>query len=113
MELYIPIEEAKTINLITNRKVALSTDTVEELKQDDQIVISEKTLLEALEQDIENQDVTNTFVKKLLKVIAEDEDLQREIITVGMDLATKCTEDPERAVFVAAKKLWASCTRGY
>ena len=111
MKLYFPVESTKTTNLITNRPCKLDTDTVEEFKRDDMIVLDSDALLESIEFEMDNDTVDEAFVNKLLKILGENEDFQRIIVKKGLDLATKCTEDPERALFVAAKKMWASLDR--
>ena len=113
MEFYIPIEKVKAYNDCTQKATKLYTSTEDAFKSDDVILISEEQLLEIIEEQIDNQNVTNGFIKKLLKMVAYDENLQPAIISTGIDLSTKCTEDPEKAIFVAAKKMWASIGRGW
>ena len=111
MKLYFPVESTKTTNLITNRPCKLDTDTVEEFKSDDMIVLDDNALLESIGIEMDNDTIDETFVNKLLKLLGENEDFQWIIIKKGLDLATRCTEDPEKALFVAAKKMWASISR--
>lgn len=111
MEIYIPVESVKTENLSTNKSFELSTGSKEELKCDDMIVLNDKVLLNAIQEEMDNNNVDGVFVNKLLKLIGENEDFQSIIIKNGLDFATKCTEDPEKALFVAAKKMWATIDR--
>ena len=108
MKLYIPVATVRTENLDTNKSFELSTDSKEELKSDDMIVLDDKALLNAIQEEMDNDGVDGVFVNKLLKLLEENEDFHSIIIRRGLDLATKCTEDPEKALFVAAKKMWAT-----
>lgn len=112
-EILIPAANVIGYNAYTDAEYDVEVKSGDpDYKEDDYVKFSGTDLLDSLQEEVNSGTMDASFVKKLVKLLMEDDECRTEIVKIALAAATKELDGRDKTIMKLAADTWKKCTSG-